>query len=438
MQRRFPTLLLLAWSLMFSGFANAQGWWHSPGNADVVTNAGIANTLVVKLVNLTPYDITLKEDQLPNSYLFQDPNNLSDQYGTTAMDPDVRKSFMFAPMGVPPTLPRVPAEAFNNPDYVNTTTKPYNFVLGWDDRDGTVAQNWVTWTIKGVECVDPRCTVPAEDVNLGLFITRVDPNKELTAKDYWHLAKDVLIRVTNFVAILVVPENPLAWKDFILSTGEIAKGEAALDDTQNAGDLGKKWYVAAYPFPEPGSYCAGQTVPCSPSNSVASDAAEANWSAGNAGFTQQEIVVTTELRRGVAPVQAYDCGGSNKSDILGKLGSAPVAVVTVMTLDEWLYATTTSMADGIATAPSSSGGKKPSNNSQVAAAAQLLRTTLQQSGRPGILTLVSIIHKLNRQERKVLLDAYETWRAGQPLDVRHQTMLYNLAVHLRNQLKKEG
>ena len=49
-QKSFRVLLLLVLCLLLPAFANAQGWWHTPGKADVLTTGGIANTLVVKLI----------------------------------------------------------------------------------------------------------------------------------------------------------------------------------------------------------------------------------------------------------------------------------------------------------------------------------------------------------------------------------------------------
>jgi hypothetical protein len=291
-KKSFRVLLLVAWCFMPCMFANAQdGWWHTPGKADVLTTGGVASTLIVQVINLTPYDILLNEDQLP--YLNNNPTNLRDMYDSTAMDPEKKKSFMFAPLGVPQLIPGVPPEVFTttDPTYENTTTRPYTFVLSWDDRGGNVNDSWISWTIRDVICQDSRCAAKTKDVPLGLFITRENPDKPLTAGDYFHLAKDILHRAAELVSVIIMPENPVAWVHFILDTGEIVKGANEFAEQQNAGDSGKKWYVAAYPFPALNSYC-GATSPssesCSPSQAQATDGVEANWSGPNGGWTEQE------------------------------------------------------------------------------------------------------------------------------------------------------
>jgi len=122
------------------------------------------------------------------------------------------------------------------------------------------------------------------------------------------------------------------------------------------------------------------------------------------------------------------------------LGSVPFAVVTIMTADEWIHATTVSMADAIATgAPGPPGRTRPSSP-KIRFAAQLIHSTLQQSGRQGVVTLFSILRNLNPEQRQMLRDMVTSWRAGNPLTPRQQTFLLMLAVHLRNQMRqpKEG
>jgi hypothetical protein len=434
-QKLFRLLLLAIGCLLPWVSTYASEWWHSPGKADVLTTAGYAKTLTVKIVNLTPYEIGLNRAQLP--YLYPNPTNLVDKYDSTALDPEKKKKFMFAPLGVPQTIPGVPPEVYTDPDYVNTTTRPYSFVLSWDDHGGNVDVSWISWVIHDVECKDPRCPVATEDLTLGLFVTREDPNESLTAGDYWHLGKDVLQRALEIVSVVVVPENPLAWKNFILGTGEIAMGADEFNDKQNADDAGQKWYVAAYPFPEPDSYCdkTPSDEDCYPSAGQATDAAVAEWASGMGGWTQQEIVVILEMRRGQKPIPEYHCDPHAWG-----LGTAPIAAVTIMTLDQWTEANLMSMVDTLATGSSEPTTPPRSKSARISSAAQMINSTLEQSGREGVQTLFSIIQNLNPEHRQVLRDMVTAWRAGEILTPRQQTFLHWLAIRLRNEMRhaKEG
>jgi hypothetical protein len=429
-QKLFRLLLLAIGCLLPWVSTYASDWWHSPGKADVLTTAGYAKTLIVQVVNLTPYEIGLNRAQLP--YLYPNPTNLVDKYDSTALDPEKKKKFMFASLGVPQTIPGVPPEVYTDPDYINTTTRPYSFVLSWDDHGGNVDQSWISWIIHDVECKDPRCPVATEDLTLGLFVTREDPNKSLTAKDYWDLGKDVLSRAVKAVSVVVTPENPKAWKNFILSTGEIAMGVDEFNTKQTADDEGQKWYVAAYPFPEPFSYC--ETTPsdeaCYPSARQATDAVVAEWAPGMGGWTQIEIVVTLQMRRGQKPVPEYHCNPYPKG-----LGAATIAAVTIMTLDQWNQANLMSMVDAIADDPFEPTIPPRRKSAPISSAAQLIHSTLEQSGWEGVQTLFSIIQDLNAQQRQVLRDMVTSWRAGESLTRDQQTFLHWLAVHLRNEMR---
>lgn len=435
-QKSLRVLLLLCF--LSPVFANAQ-WWPPPGKSDIVTNAGVSNTLMVQIVNLTPYEMVFKESSFSIPYRHTQSTNLRDEYDATAMDPDVKKSFMFAPLGVPNVISPVPEEAFTTTDYVDTTTRPYSFVISWDDRNGYVNDNWATWTIKNVACTDPtHCSAPQQNVDLGFFITRSAPdNATLESGYYWDLAKDILKTVTDLIKIVIMPENPKAWINFALDSGEVSKD--AFGAIQNKSDETKKWYVAAYPFPAPGSDCSSSSAPCYPGAEQADDGVKTEWGGQMGGWAQGNIVVSVELRRPVAPQPEYLCVDWYPGWV-GSLGTVPVAVVTIMTVDEWAYAKTVTTVKAIATGAPGPTGKTMPRSAEVTSAAQLIHSTLQQSGRQGVLTLFSIIRRLNNEQRQVLREIATSWRAGNALTPSQQTFLHMLAVQLRNQVRqgKEG
>ena len=382
-------ILLLPLCFMLPTAANAQNasvlppYMHiAPGNADIATYGGDANTLVVHIVNLTPYNIAFKEGA--------QWTNLQDVYGplgSDAMLRNIAKAFMFAPLGVPQQLPSPPPQAFvppflptgqPNPDYdrnwKNTETRPYNMVFSWDDHDGGVTPNWVTWTIQGVPCKhDDRCppTGTTQDVDLGLWITRDIPQQDkLTAGKTAELVIGILTKMMGIISVVVEPENPLAWVHFFLIQAELGLAapeqieafneRQTCDMTQGYllgcdSDRHGQWWIAAHTYPDPYLvyHLGGQTnyVPnscyttapnssCDPASYKANDAVETHWDADIGGLFTKTIVVTTHVLRGHQATASY--GG--RSDCLspfdqrGKLGSAPVVMVTVMTEDQYVTA----------------------------------------------------------------------------------------------------
>jgi hypothetical protein len=111
-----------------------------------------------------------------------------------------------------------------------------------------------------------------------------------------------------------------------------------------------------------------------------------------------------------------------------------------MTADEWIYATTTGMVSAIATGEPGPTGKSVRNSAKIRTATRLIHSTLQQSGRQGVLTLFSILRDLNPEQRQTLRDMVKSWRAGKTLTPRQKSFLKMLAVHLRNKMRqtKEG
>ena len=304
----------------------------------------------------------------------------------------------------------------------------------------------MTWTIGNVPCTDTaHCSTTQQDVDLGLFITRSAPDSaKLQSGDYWDLATTILKDVAiNVVGLIIEPENPMTWIHLALSSAEIACDatdcKTEFDNGQSTDDGTPKWYVTAYPFPAPGSNCfkTPYTTACYPGGELSSDGVKTEWGGYMGGYAQSNIVVTVELRRPVAPVPEYLCLG-NGPGFVGSLGAVPVAVVTVMTAAESGTGSVQTVAGAIATGAPGPTGKTMPATAEVTNAAKLIRSTLQESGRQGILTLFSIIRGLNDEQRQVLRDMYTAWRAGNAFTPRQQAFLYMLAVQLRGQVRKEG
>jgi len=448
----------------FKTYVTPPPYTHTaPTNGDLRTYAGDANTLVVQIVNLSPYPI-----------VFNNETNLEGVHGplgSTAMDRNTKKSFFFAPLGVPAKIPPAPAQAFvppylddnqPNPDwdpnYINTETRPYSMLFSWDDRGSPdITYNYVNWTIEGVECFhDDRCPSYTQDVDLGLFITRAIPEDSLNAKFYFDLVTGSLKEVFTILGVIVFPERPGNWIRFFLSTVELEKVNYEVlkfEEQQKAADSNKhgQWWIAAYPVPD--LSIAGQdnncyySKQCAPSSDAADDAVEASWDDVHGGFFADQLVVTTHLLRGKAATNSFrydpdQCIGEFSAR--GTMGSVPIAMVSVMTKDQWFAGQVSNMAK--ASMPTDSvnttlpggwlgGVQKALLKKSGPRGLELIRSMVQEDGRGAYLELMSIIRDLSQQQLKFLAELVRSWRAGNPLTPQQQAFVDEIAVRLRNRLR---
>jgi hypothetical protein len=420
----------------------------APTNADLVSYAGDANTLVVQIVNLSPYPIVVKND-----------TNIQGVYGplgSSAMDRQTKKSFIFAPLGIPAKIPPPPAQALVpkyldngqlnpawDPNYINTETRPYSMVFSWDDRGSPdITYNYVTWTIQGVECHhDDRCPPYTQNVDLGLFITRQLPQESLDAKFFFELVTGPLREVFSIISVAVFPEVPLAWINFFLATFKLEKMGFDADkfaEEQKIADSNKhgQWWIAAYPIPDMFSITGGEnecyfSKQCAPSTDLADDAVEASWDDVHGGFFADQLVVTTHLLRGKAATNSYAYNPNaciGEFSAAGSMGSAPIAMVSVMTKDQWFAGQLASMAK--ASMPSKSVKKKG-----VSSGLELIGSLVQKDGRAAVLELLSIIRDLPQQQRQFLGELLRSRRAGNPLTPHEQAFVHMLAVRLLSRVR---
>jgi hypothetical protein len=434
--------LLLCFMLPITVSAQ-NGYTHTPGVADIITQEGNPKSLVVQILNLTEYNMELTG--------FSD--TLHDE---TDRSRHTAKSFMFAPLGLPQTIPPLPQTippGTGDPQ----NAKPYTAMLAWDDggtaNNKYAVNNWLLYTLQGVDCTDKACVTAKENVDLAIWITRSNPDKGLTAQYYYQLARNVLREVLASVAVVLFPEVPPVWANFLLSTASLTK--TAFNAQQEAGDVGHKWYVASFPVPSTTSLCYAMTSGCYPSSAaIADDAVDANWGPGNGGPTQSRIVVVTQVLQGHAPTKACNPDCSPYAN-WGQLGSVPVLMVTVMTTDVWYPAVIAALANcKVATPPdycptqktgataaagaAASAGSHASglpDASAVSDAGAMIHAILEEHGREGRLALGSVVRSLNPVQRQLLGEMYQTWRAGEPFTPNEQGLLHLIAVHLRNAVK---
>jgi hypothetical protein len=209
-QRSFRVLGSLCFLLLLGLVARGQTYQRPtppanggpPTGADLEVYDGASHSLVVQVLNLTPYDIQFVDTPgVTWSVTSADETEMQNRDGA-------KKSFMFAPVGIPSLLPAAPAQDFvpnyitlpdghmvwnpaYDPTWEDTTTHPYPMVISWDDQGGFKVNNWVYWTVKNVPyvlCSDLNnasiCVSHHQDVQLGLWMYRNKPTYNLLDNGY--------------------------------------------------------------------------------------------------------------------------------------------------------------------------------------------------------------------------------------------------------------
>lgn len=305
MKKRHPAYwpCVVAVSVLMVGMATVAPAYTRPTTkpptpADLLLCSGDSHTLGVVVLNLTPYRMSQP-----------DRNTMDDQTNT---DRGSKKSFMFAPVGVPGDgLPALDgtwgADPGNSsckvftPSPNNHSLHPYPMAFSFAERGGTVKEGHHTIRLEDV-WEDGCHEANKQHVDVGLFFSRIDPDKGLKSEVFKEIVSAVTF-ILDTIGLVVEPENPLAWYDWFVATMELKNSSFEL---QNAiDDNTTQAYFAAYPWPDAGSaadvgngspsvitYCskcgAGET----------SDGIDAEWGEGTGGTFAANIVVTTHLLRG--------------------------------------------------------------------------------------------------------------------------------------------
>ncbi|ABC79798.1 hypothetical protein [Anaeromyxobacter dehalogenans] len=455
---RTSRLHVLMVAILLPLAATAQTNYFPYGTAgemqtDLVTYEGIARTVVVRILNLTPYRIEHTE-ATSTAY--------GDQYqvGTTLADVLDRdrltaKAFFFAPVGVPAVIPGVPPEAYTD-GYVNTVTRPYEMVFSWNERAGRVEQSRVSWVVRGVQswvCPPPplggECTPRHDDVHLGLWVTRPldDPGESLYAGFFGSDFVGTMTMAVAFAGVITDPFNPLNWYGLFIAAADMAD-PARFEEEQVAPDDGIEMYVASYPIPAPFTrsdpsqdcylsnnnlveneltapspalpdprICTPQTV-----SGTADDGTDAQW-ADAAGPGASELITTIHVLRG----RRYLPHSEGGSACAGKWGSVPIVNVTIWTRDQYLSADVAGLAHA-------SLASRPQRDPGAAKLVAEYRKFYEKYDRAGLLAIREVVLALAPEAREQLRAAVLTVRSGGVLDKDAHKALHMVIVAARARL----
>jgi hypothetical protein len=424
---------------------------YPPTSSDMIIHEGNQKTVVVQIMNLTPFNIQLKNtnvgsipDPSATSVSAEDQSQMIDRTRAT------KKSFMFAPVGLPRLIPGLPPQSFNHdndPKYYNTQSRPYSMVFSWDDRGGYVEDSWIRWTLKDVQYskLINGAEVPQTptDVEMGLWMYRSQPPQEELKSGYFSIVSSSVFAAFHTFALIVEWENPMAWIEEFVALAELSKGVIEFAEENTKPDDGYQMYLASYVIPNPNSPCMSNGT-CYPAvwssdpNAKATDAV-ANFYAGYemgypAGPAEASLVVSTHLLRGhSAPM----CETRDLQSNPCPLGSVPILMITVWRASDWLanHAGSILQAGELLTAGPQSMELGNARQFLLQAGAGKIQGLLQHYGRrPVLLALGSIIRELQPKQQLFLREMLRSAASGRLPTKQEREVVQSLGKALQDRL----
>jgi hypothetical protein len=433
---------------------------EAPTGADLLLYDGASRTVTVQVLNLTPWNIDFKNEPGKSwSITSADETEMVDR------NRNVKKSFMFPPVGVPERIPAAPSQNFEtptikvngvevanpdyDPNYVDTVTHPYPMLFSWDDRAGFVEDSWVKWTVRDIgfwKCdnsdSNSTCEYLYQDVDLGLWMYRNKPTVGLQSGYLTEIVAAVKVVFTT-LKIVVDPVNPVAWMNEYLALERLADETREFVEENKKDNDGNKMWVASYPIPHPESTCGATGTNCVPAlvlpDELTGDGVYANWTPTFAGpigddgkspddAAESMLTVSVHVYRGHNAKQCDPAYYPNKCP----LGMEPIVMITVMRASDF------TIPHLIMGDPVSSGNRVAGQQSRrfmAQAGAVRIRQLLKGRGTYGLDVLRGIVEQLQPTETRMLLGMVRDMHSGRLPTTQERRLVQQIASRLQARLK---
>jgi hypothetical protein len=397
-----------------ASLATATSKSTTPTAVDLVQYGGYGSTVTVLLVNFTPYTLTYKTSSMEGTDTLIG-NRHRDQ----------KKSFMFAPLGVPKSIPPIDTTTVKDEGgqtlylepHAQTNYHAYPFVVSWDDRNGMIEQTSITWTVKNVcypsigtdaTTCQPNAGVQRQDVDLTMWFERQDETPRL-ASSLFRAVQDITKLAFETAALVESGGSKVAWVCEFLALKETAEDVSEFVKEQTSDDAGPKMYVSVMPLPDGTSDCVNAIGPnCMPSytglscdaSATPDDGALVQWATSTGGNPPSRLVVTYTLLRGNWDEDNY-------------IGRSPIVAVTMWDADWYSTAHATWRLE---------------NPCQQTAGVHRIQSHLRQGGRRALRALSRLMHSFDPQEREVFDATLRGLGSKHPLTEEQKEFLDQLAL----------
>lgn len=354
----------------------------------IVWDVSARKTVVVHVVNATPYSIDYKDSTFANAILS------STAYAQNYANND--PAIAFSPSGIPTKIP------------VKTGT---SFVISWldtgDNAERVLPTAYLNYTINNVDSSSmytaSGCTINPQKGNVRLLLNfdRVKETRSLSS-DIYKLVLHTTSTLVDALELVAEPLNPLAWAGFATASQEAIEDIVEINKKNASSDqLFASAFIASYDDNMnslPGIKSDYTDDTASNYDGIVTQQIAAN------GCPQSSLMVAVALLREK---------GADASTLNGNL---PALLVVISTFQDWEAAVAAS-----------------SNTSlQASKAGYQISQQLQREGKTGRKNLFKLVRTLGASDLHLLHSAYHSIRTHQTLSHEQEVLLERLAAALAN------
>ncbi|HWR38543.1 MAG TPA: hypothetical protein VN611_03515 [Patescibacteria group bacterium] len=366
---------------------------HAP---NLVWNVKNRSTVVVHILNTTPFDMQMARNGFAN-YYYGDNGPWHPQDGYTQQN-----SGVFSPSGIPYTIPRQSGASFVVSWLDTALNKGY-------DKSDVFADVSIDYTMKQVLSNYPAADcyngVTSGDITVHLDFNRVKQEQNSLKSAFFSTVVDGAILLDQVISNIEDP-SPTAILGYLLSAASLSSDAKELEE--HDGDSNQA-YFSAYVLPPGNSLTNGYPGIHNADPCTTTDASDAAPYAGlysqqptATGCPQAYIISAVAVQREVSPDD-------------GKLdGHLPAIFVVLVTIDNW------TQAMELLTPVSA----------QASPAAYMITQQLQREGRKGQIEFVKLRRTLSSSDRAMFDEAYKTIWQKKALSHEQEAFLLRFAEAL--------
>ena len=384
----FMLSLVFALSCAQPAMADSSLQPENPKYPYIVWDIGHQRSLVVHLLNATPYDLKLSDSTFKDVVLTSSPV-LYPAQGDNNTPP-----YAFLPGGLPTGVK------------ANTGA---SFVVVWMDTGGkadkALPNAYIHYTMDNVDSsamyTADGCTTNSQkgSVKLLLNFDRESNNSKGEKSDVMKLILHATSALVDGAELLVEPANPLAWAGFVTASTE------ASEDIKDINEISKSDYqvfTSAFIMSYDGNTAKTPGIISAHSLDDGADEYDGivtQQASGN-GCPQSSLAVAVAVLREQAP--------SSKS----LAGSLPTLVVLVATMDEWNAAV----------------AAKTDVSLQASKAGHQISQQMKREDKNGKKAWFKLVRTLKSADMSMMTEAYRSIHAGKALTHEQEALLARVAA----------
>ncbi len=370
-----------------------------PDRPNVVWNVTSRETVVVHVLNTTPFNMELASSDFAD-YTANDPQVKDTKASPTA----------FTPSGIPHKIPAKTGASFvvSWLDTAKGSSNNDNNVL--PDRNMAYTMKQVVSNWPPSNCPNPT----TGDITVHMNFNRVKETQTSLYGDIFKLIVSGAALIVDSIEFIAEPINPIPLMGFLISAEEIAATSKEIADRGGSSD---QVYFSAYVLPMSNSLTGNFPAVYNSADTSSSTTAEKaapydglySQHGPTGGGCPQAYIIPAVL------VQRETSADDSKLN-----GNMPVVVVTLATSDDWVAAM---KAQTKVTMQASSAGYRITQH-------------LQRTGKKGQVAFIKLSRTLNHNEHVLFDNAYKAIEQKKILTHEEEAFLLRFAEALEKNASK--